>query len=136
MHTSAIRAAGGVSNFRLTNTVLHIGAISWASGLIATYPEWGNNSGIIVDGGRWIVESDNDGAFGIAAGTPDTTTGYTNSNFQVKNLQISTQFYSQGCPNGCAQNWNQIDNDGISSWTGVTKYNPGFADHGQIINPY
>lgn len=134
-HASAMRVAGGVSNLRLTNNVFRIGACSRASGIIATYPEQGHNHDIIVDGGRWIIEGNNSGAYGIAAGTPDTSTGYTNYDFHIQNVQISTEYNSSGCPSGCAQNWNQIARDGISTWTNIRKYNPGKADDGQIISP-
>jgi hypothetical protein len=103
-HASAVRAAGGSHAIVFRNTVLHIGACSWASGLIATYPENGANYDWEVAGGRWIIEGQNDGAYGIA-------TGYTppeeqpNHDYNIHDLQISTQFYSSGCPSGCAQSW-------------------------------
>ena len=130
-HASAVRGAGGTNAITFRNTVLHIGYCAWASGLIATYPENGANTNWLIDGGRWIIEGQNDGGYGIAAGT---SPGYpANSNFTVKNLQISTQFYTQGCPSGCAQNWQQLI--GTNSWSAVTKYNPGRSDDGQTIAP-
>ena len=130
-HASAIRAAGGTNNITLRNTVLHIGACSWASGLIATYPENGANRNWEIDGGRWIIESFNGGGYGIAAGT--TPSEPSNYNYNVHDLEISTEHYSQGCPSGCAQNWNQLE--GYSIWENVTRYNPGQPDHGQPIGP-
>lgn len=130
-HASAIRAAGGTNNITLNNTVLHIGYCSWASGLIATYPENGANGNWTINGGRWIIEDQNGGGYGIAAGySPGEQQNY---NYTVQDLEISTQYYSNGCPSGCAQQWNELG--GNSTWTNVRKYNPGQPDHGQIINP-
>lgn len=128
-HASAIRAAGGTSDISIINTVLHIGYCSWASGLIATYPEHGANTNWLIQGGLWIIETKNDGGYGIAAGyTPPES---QNSNFTVRDLYISTQHYPQGCPSGCAQSWNEVA--GTRVWTNVRKYNPGKSDHDQPI---
>ena len=129
-HASAVRAAGGTNGITFRNTVLHIGYCAWASGLIATYPENGANHDWLIDGGRWIIEGQNDGGYGLAAGyTPPQE--QQNYNYTVKNVQISTQYYSSGCPSGCAQSWNEVG--GTQIWTSNTKYNPGKADNGQPI---
>ena len=131
-HASAIRAAGGIRSLTLNNTVLGVGTSSWSSGILATYPENGYNSGVTVNGGLWIVQADNDGAYGVAAGYTPSAGEQQNRNFTIKDLRISTQYYSQACPSGCAQNWNQLT--GTNVWQNVRKYHPGFADDGQLIN--
>lgn len=138
-HASAIRAAGGTQDIDILNVVLHIGKCSFASGLIATYPENGANHDWLIDGGMWIIEEDNpsssgtgsDGgnAYGIAAGCGGGE--QENYNFIVQNLKISTQYYAAACPSGCAQNWNELA--GTNTWSNVTKYNPGQGDDGQAI---
>lgn len=139
-HSSAIRAAGGTSNVTIKNTVLGVGASAWASGLMAFYPEQGANHDVTIDGGLWIIRNDNDGAYGMAVGYTKASE-QQNYNFTVRNVQISTQYYSNGCPSGCAQNWDQESNPAIGPvggtkiWQNVTKYNPGQPGHGQIINP-
>lgn len=130
-HASAVRAAGGTGNIVFRNTVLHIGYCAWASGLIATYPENGANSNWEVAGGRWIIEGQNDGAYGIAAGY--TPPEQQNTNYNIHDLQISTQYFSSGCPSGCAQSWTEVG--GTRLWTNVRKYNPGKSDDGQLISP-
>jgi hypothetical protein len=130
-HASAIRAAGGTRSITLSNTVLHIGPCSWASGLIATYPESGANSGWEVTGGRWIIEGQNGGAYGIAMGY--TPPEQQNTNYIIRDLQISTQYNATGCPSGCAQSWNELG--GSKAWTNVRKYNPGKSDDGQLVSP-
>jgi hypothetical protein len=131
-HASAIRAAGGTRQIAINNTVLHIGYCAWASGLIATYPEGGPNSGWEISGGRWIIEGQNDGAYGIAMGyTPPAE--QQNTNYAIRDLQISTQYYGTGCPSGCAQSWDELG--GSKSWSNVRKYNPGKSDDGQPISP-
>jgi hypothetical protein len=131
-HASAIRAAGGTYNIKLMNTVLHIGPCSWASGLIATYPENGANHDWEVSGGRWIIEGDNGGAYGIAAGyTPGKE--QPNYNYNFHDFSISTQYYSSGCPSGCAQNWEDLS--GSASWKNVTKYAPNSSSNGSVISP-
>jgi hypothetical protein len=134
-HSSAIKAVGGTYNVLIKNTVLGVGTCSFASGLIALYPERGANHDIVVDGGLWIIQSNNDGGYGIAVGyTPGSE--QQNYNFTVRNVQISTQYYSVGCPTGCAQNWTGAKAPGGTNiWQNVTKYNPGKADHGQPIGP-
>jgi hypothetical protein len=130
-HASAVRAAGGTRNIAFRNTVLHIGYCSWASGLIATYPENGANSGWEVSGGRWIIEGQNEGAYGIAMGY--TPPEQQNTNYNIYDLQISTQYNSTGCPSGCAQSWAELG--GSKAWTNVRKYNPGRTDDGQLVSP-
>jgi hypothetical protein len=131
-HASAVRAAGGTHDIVFSNTVLHLGYCAWASGLIATYPENGANYNWEITGGRWIIEGQNDGAYGIAAGyTPPQE--QQNHDFNIHDLQISTQYYSSGCPSGCDQSWSEVG--GIKSWTNVRKYNPGRPDDGQLIPP-
>ena len=134
-HSSVIRAAGGVSNLVVRNTVLGVGACAFASGLVALYPENGPNHDITFDGGLWIVRTDNDGAFGVAVGyTPGSE--QPNSNITVRNVQISTQYYSEGCPSGCGQNWTGSKAPtGVTVWDNVTRFNPGQIDHGQPIDP-
>ena len=130
-HASSVRAAGGTYNIAFKNTVFHLGACSWSSGLIATYPENGANHDWEVAGGRWIIEGYNSGAYGVAAGyTPPESRNY---NFAFHDIEISTQYNSGGCPSGCAQSWSELG--GTNSWTNVRKYNPGKADHGQLISP-
>ncbi len=130
-HASAVRAAGGSYNISFINTVLHIGPCSWASGLIATYPEGGANHDWLIQGGLWVIEGQNDGGYGIAAGyTPPEKQNY---NYTIKDLYISTQYYSQGCPSGCAQSWGELG--GTKAWTNVRKYNPGKAEHDQQLSP-
>lgn len=139
-HSSAIRAAGGVSNVVIKNTVLGVGANAWASGLMAFYPEGGANHDITIDGGLWVIRENNSGAYGIAVGYTKGSE-QQNYNFTVKNVQISTQYNASGCPSGCAQNWNQGGSTtigplgGTKVWQNVTKYNPGKSDHGQAIAP-
>lgn len=139
-HSSGIRAAGGVYNVLIKNTYFEMGTNSFASGILATYPENGANHDITIDGGLWVIRPGNDGTYGIAAGYTKSNE-QQNYNFTVKNLQISTQYYSSGCPSGCAQNWNQSGNSAIGPlggtkiWQNVTKYNPGKSDHGQAILP-
>ncbi len=139
-HSTAVRAAGGVSNVLFKNTVLGVGNCAFASGLVAFYPENGPNHDIVFDGGLWIIQGNNDGAYGIAVGW--TLAEDENYNFTVKNVQISTQYYAEGCPEGCGQNWNGSNWNpdifgpkGVKIWQNVTKYNPGKADHGQPIGP-
>lgn len=132
-HASAIRAAGGIRSLDVVNTVLGVGTSSWSSGLIATYPENGPNSGVRIVGGLWIVQADNSGAYGIAAGYTPSAGEKPNSNFVVKDLWVSTEFYPSGCPSGVGQHWNQLA--GTNVWSNVRKYHPGFAEHGQQINP-
>lgn len=131
-HASAIRAAGGSYNIKLTNTVLHIGYCSWASGLIATYPENGANHDWEVSGGRWIIEGQNDGGYGIAAGYTQGVE-QPNYNYNFHDFSISTQAYSSGCPSGCAQNWGELS--GTKTWSNVTKYSPGSTSNGSLIAP-
>ena len=139
-HSSGIRAAGGVSNFLLKNTVVEMGSNAWASGILATYEENGDNHAITVDGGLWVIGANNSGAYGIAAGYT-VSSGNRNYDFTIKNLQISTQYNSGGCPSGCAQNWTSAGSPGIAPldapkvWSNVTKYNPGKPDHGQQMTP-
>lgn len=130
-HASAVRAAGSTYDITFLNTVLHLGPCSWGSGLIATYPEGGPNHDWEVSGGRWIIEGENDGAYGVAAGGT-AAEGY-NYNYNFHDFEISTQHYSSGCPSGCAQNWPQLQ--GAKSWTNIRKYNPGQSSNGQLINP-
>ena len=134
-HSSAIRAAGGVANLVVRNTVLGVGACAFASGLVALDPEQGPNRDITFDGGLWIVRTDNGGAFGVAVGyTPGSE--QPNANITVRNLQISTQYYGEGCPSGCGQNWTGSKAPtGTTVWDNVTRYNPGQPDHGQPIGP-
>jgi hypothetical protein len=130
-HTTAVRASGNVTGLTINNTVLGVGEDCWASGIIATYPENGPNANLTINGGLWIVNADNSGAYGIAAGyTPPGES--PNHDFHVTGLQISTEFYAAGCPSGVGQNWNQLT--GTNTWS-ATKYHPGFADHGQSIGP-
>jgi len=130
-HASAVRAAGGIRSLTFNNTVLGVGQDSFSSGIIATYPEWGPNSGVTVNGGLWIIQGQNDGAFGIAAGyTPPGES--PNHDFVIRDLLISTQYYASGCPSGCAQQWNELT--GTNVWSNVRKYHPGFADDGQLIS--
>lgn len=130
-HASAIRAAGGTHDISIQNTVLHIGYCSWASGLIATYPEQGANYNWSIQGGLWIIDGMNDGGYGIAAGY--TPPEQQNHDFSVRDLQISTQAYSTGCPSGCAQNWSKLG--GTNIWNNVRAYNPGKSDNGRLISP-
>lgn len=121
----------------------------------------GTNSDIKVQGGRWTIQeddpnsaglgSDGGNAYGIAAGCTTTQTcqsgdawypwcttcsgGYCNrfqnSDFSVTGLQISTEYYSAACPSGCDSGWDKLAGDNV--WSGVTKYHPGFGDHGASI---
>lgn len=137
-HSSALKASGGTHHLTLTNNVFGVGECSFASGLLAFYPEGGANHDVTIDGGLWIIQSDNDGAFGISAGyTPPEERNY---NFIVRNVQISTQYYTHGCPlagsNTCAPLWNGSRSpSGTKIWENNTKYNPGKPDHGQPIEP-
>jgi hypothetical protein len=146
-HASAIRAAGSTYNIVIRNTVLHIGACSFASGLIATYTENGSgptfaNHDWEIAGGLWVHErdnpsADNTGGYGIAAGcdwygSGSNATKYQNYNFNIHDVKISTQHNSDGCPAGCAQGWNNMA--GTAIWANVTKYRPGHADDGDPIS--
>lgn len=134
-HSTAVRAAGGTSNVLFQNTVLGVGHCAFASGLVAFYPEKGANHDITFQGGMWIIQGDNGGAYGIAVGyTPEKEK--QNYNFVVRDVKISTQYYAKGCPSGCAQNWTgEKAPAGTKIWENVTKYNPGKPDHGQPIKP-
>lgn len=99
--------------------------------MIATYPEQGANYHLNILGGLWIIKDQNGGGYGIAAWY--TPPEQQNRDFSVRDLQISTQAYADGCPSGCSQNWNKLDGNKV--WTNVRKYNPGKADHGQLITP-
>lgn len=131
-HASAARLAGGIRSFDSVNTVWGVGQDSWSSGLIATYPENGPNSGVRFKGGLWIVMPQNSTAYGIAAGyTPPNER--PNHDFSIQDLWVSTQYYASGCPSGVGQQWNELT--GVNVWSNVRKYHPGFADHGQQISP-
>lgn len=95
-HTTAIRAAGNTFSITVNNCVLGMGDDCFASGVIAMYPEFGPNTGLTINGGLFVVQANNDGAFGIAAGfTPPGES--PNHDFNVTGLWISTEFYSEGC---------------------------------------
>lgn len=140
-HASAIRAAGGVSYCTFTNCVFGVGAQSFSSGLIATYPENGANHHLTFTGGLWDLRDQGGGApYGIACGYT-VGTEQQNHDYSITDLYVSTAFYSDGCPGGVGQHW--IDGGtakgsigklgGVNVWQNVRKYHPGFPDHNQQI---
>lgn len=140
-HSTAIRAAGGVFKLQVLNSVLGVGDNSFASGIAAFYPENGANHDVTFDCGLWIISPNNSGAYGVAVGYTPSAGEPQNLNFTVRNVWISTQYYAQGCPSGCGQNWNQQPGSSIGPlggakvWQNNRKYNPGQPDHGQPIGP-
>jgi hypothetical protein len=133
-HASGVRAAGGTSNFTSINTTWHIGACSRASGIFAFYPENGANHDVLVRGGRWIIEGQNSGAYGIAVGC--TNPESENYNFKVQNVQVSTVYNAGGCPSGCSPSWDELaytPTSAANDWSNVTEYNPGQPGHGDAI---
>lgn len=129
-HASAVRAAGGTA-VTATNTVFRVGAGSFSSGLLATYPENGANGPWTVSGGIWWVEADNDGAYGISCG--NTPPEPTNHDYSFHNIYVWTGDYSEGFPVGMFASQNELT--GTNSFGNFKKYHPGFGDHNQVYTP-
>ena len=130
-HTGAFGSNGGASFLTLSNTVLHIGYCSWASNLMAMYPESSPNHDVTITGGMFIIDDPYQwGGGGLAVGC---TVGAENANynFNVNGLKMSYATNPNFCSRGCVSNWNKLQ--GTNSWSNVTIYNPGQSNDGQAV---
>jgi hypothetical protein len=111
------------------NTVLGVGQDSWSSGIMLRIQRTATTAGLLSMVGCDHPGSERWGLWDRCWIHPPNE--QPNRDYNIRDLWISTQYYSQGCPSGCAQQWNELL--GTNVWQNVRKYDPGQPDHGQQI---